>query len=92
MSGTSYDIVANSYDVNKRSQYRVIINSMIVRTKNDKPMLRGWLFDGERKRDFATMETSFNAFVPWNVQAGDYVRFSKPTHDFFINNMQVVRL
>lgn len=92
MSGVSFNTVANSYDVNKRFQYGVIMTVMKVRTKTDKPMLRGWLFDGERKREFATMETSFNSFVPWNVQAGDYVRFSKPNHKFFINNMEVVNL
>ena len=92
MSGASFDVVANSYDVNKRFQYGVIITVMKVRTKTDKPMLRGWLFDGERKREFGTMSTDYNTFVPWNAQAGDYVRFSKPKHDFFINNMQVVRL
>lgn len=92
MSGIAFDTVANSYDVNKRFQYGVIITVMKVRTKTDKPMLRGWLFDGEKKREFGTMSTDFNTFVPWNVQAGDYVRFSKPNHNFFINNMEVVNL
>ena len=92
MSGVSFNTVANSYDVNKRFQYGVIITVMKVRTKTDKLMLRGWLFDGERKREFGAMDNGYNNDVPWGVQAGDYVRFSKPKHDFFINNMEVVNL
>lgn len=92
MSGVSFDTVANSYDINNRFDYGVIIYCMKTRTKTDKPMLRGWLFDGERKRDFGSMEGPYNKYVPWNAQAGDYVRFSKPNHDFFLNNMQVVKL
>lgn len=92
MSGVSFNTVTNSYDVNRNFQYGVIITVMKVRTKTDKPMLRGWLFDGERKREFGAMSTGYSEYVPWDVQAGDYVRFSRPKHDFFINNMEVVNL
>ena len=92
MSGTSFHVVSNSYDVNKRFQYGVIITVMKVRTKTDKPMLRGWLFDGEKKRDFGIMANQYSPIVPWNMQAGDYIRFSKPKHEFFINNVEVVNL
>lgn len=77
---------------NQETHYGLIIECNLVKTKKGKDMVIGTLYDGEQDRSFGIVKTQYNPIIPQYAIAGDYVRFNKPTDDFFINNMEVVNL
>ena len=72
--------------------YGLIIECNLVKTKKGKDMVIGTLYNGVKNRTFGTVKTVYSSKIPIYATAGDYVKFTSPTHDFFINNMEVIDL
>lgn len=72
--------------------FGLLIECSVVKTKKGKDMFRGTLFDGKKKRTFGMVKTKYNPSLPKYALAGDFIRFNKPTSDFFLNNIEVVNL
>ena len=87
---TIKEIMSDKKD--KEKHYGLIIECNLVKTKKGKDMVIGTLYDGEKHRSFGVVKTQYNRVLPKYVIAGDFVKFDKPTHKFFISNMEVVEL
>lgn len=69
----------------------VIVECNLVKTKSKRDMIRGTMFDGKQYRQFGTMNNEYSSLdIPRQLKAGDFVQFKKPTHEFFINDMEIV--
>ena len=73
--------------------YGLIIECNLTKTREkNKDMVIGTIYDGTTNRSFGIVQTKYNPTIPRYAMAGDFVKFQKPTHDFFINNMEVIYL
>lgn len=77
---------------NQSTHYGLIIECSMIKTRKGKDMIIGTLYDGEKYRSFGIVKTKYNPVLPKYAMAGDYVKFNKPTSEFFVNNMEVVEL
>ena len=71
-------------------QYGVIVHCKLTKNKNNRDMVIGSLYDGKEIRGFATVKTPFNRKIPSFAVAGDFVKFTKPTNEFLLNDVEVV--
>ena len=94
ISGASKDKIdiIMSDKKHQKTHYGLIIECAMIKTKKGKDMIIGTLYDGEQNRSFGIVKTKYNPILPKYAMAGDYVKFNKPTRDFFLNNMEVVQL
>ncbi|MBR3208768.1 MAG: hypothetical protein IKF82_00720 [Bacilli bacterium] len=94
MSGESFKVVDDIMATNKHKKihYGVIVQCKQIKTKKDKDMIIGSLYDGEKIRNFGTVKTYYNKVIPVAATAGAFVKFIRPTSDFFLNSMEVVEL
>lgn len=94
MSGESFTIIDDIMNGNKRKHihYGVIVQCKQIKTKKDKDMIIGSLYDGEKIRNFGTVKTFYNKVIPVAATAGSFVKFRKPTSDFFLSDVEVVDL
>ena len=76
----------------KHTHYGLIIECSMIKTKNGADMLIGTLYNGVENRSFGIVKNRYNPILPKYATAGDYVKFNKPSHDFFISNMEVIDL
>lgn len=73
-------------------KYAIIVECSKRLSKNQNDMLIGTLYDGKQKRSFASVKNNFNPYVPFEAVAGDYIQYKDNGHDFFINNVRIVKL
>ena len=92
VSKETIDTIMSDDQKRSRTHYGLLIECAMVKTNKGKDMFRGTLYDGEQIRSFGIVKTSYNPVLPKHALAGDFVRFNKPTQDFFLSNMEVVEL
>lgn len=84
------EIMSDRWHLN--THYGLIIECAMVKTNKGKDMFRGTLYDGKQIRSFGIVKTPYNPILPKYALAGDFVKFNKPTKDFFLSNMEVVEV
>lgn len=93
MSNISFDTIKRkAQEEDKKYNYALVINCDQIETKNKKEMVMGVIWDGQQNRRFGIMVKDNNRVELQKMKAGSYIRFYKPTHEFFINYIEVVQL
>lgn len=94
MSGLAQQNVTSKVEESEDENigYGLVIECAFVMTSSQKEMLRGTIWDGKQQRTFGSMANSYNPILPKNIKAGDYIKFPKPSHEFFINDIEVISL